>query len=137
MYHSCRTAKRIQSCTEESPFDSLAQEYDAWFGKEGRLIFSTEVKAFNWLLPSLPKPWLEIGVGSGRFAQALGISFGIDPSAKLLNIARQRGVTAFRGRAGERLFDDESFGTVFLIITLCFTISLSLTACFLETSSPL
>lgn len=52
----------------ESPFDHLALECDAWFDKEGSLIFFIEVQAFTELLPTLPKPWLEVGVGSGRFA---------------------------------------------------------------------
>ena len=103
-----------------SPFDDLATEYDAWFDKEGSLIFLIEVQAFKSLLPSLPKPWLEIGVGSGRFAQALGIETGLDPSIKLTEMARHRGVTAFIGRGEQKLFDEESFGTVFLIVTLCF-----------------
>ena len=51
-----------------SLFDELASEYDAWFDGEGSLIFSNEVQASRILLPSLPKPYLEIGVGSGRFA---------------------------------------------------------------------
>ncbi|MFC1934107.1 class I SAM-dependent methyltransferase [Chloroflexota bacterium] len=109
-----------QNNTEWSPFDDLALEYDAWFDKEGSLIFFIEVQAFNSLLPTLPKPWLEIGVGSGRFAQALGIETGVDPSSKLLQMARRRGINAFLGRGEQELFDEESFGTVFLIVTLCF-----------------
>jgi len=68
----------------------------------------------------LPKPWLEIGVGSGRFAQALGIETGINPSAKLLKMAERRRITVFRARGEERSFDKETFGAVFLILTLCF-----------------
>jgi len=103
-----------------SPFDELASEYDAWFDAEGNLIFRNEVKALQTLLPYLSKPWLEIGVGSGRFAQALGIETGIDPSAKLIEIAKSRGIKTFLGRGEEQIFDTESFGTVFLIVTLCF-----------------
>jgi len=112
--------RRRQNKTEWSPFDDLALEYDAWFDREGSLIFFIEVQAFKSLLPSLPKPWLEIGVGSGRFAQALGIETGVDPSTKLVEMAKHRGVTAFLGRGEQELFDEESFGTVFLIVTLCF-----------------
>ena len=103
-----------------SPFDGLAPEYDAWFDKEGSRIFFVEVKAFQELLPKLPKPWLEIGVGSGRFAQALGIETGIDPSTKLVEMARNRGINAYVGHGEQRLFDEESFGAAFLIVTLCF-----------------
>jgi len=114
-----RKRARINS-TDFSPFDELALEYDAWFDKDGSLIFFIEVQAFKALLPDLPKPWLEIGVGSGRFAQALGIGTGVDPSIKLVEMARLRGVTAFLGRGQQDLFDEESFGAIFLIVTLCF-----------------
>jgi SAM-dependent methyltransferase len=103
-----------------SCFDELAKEYDAWFDLEGKLIFFIEAQAFRSLLSFLPKPWLEIGVGSGRFAQALGIETGIDTSPKLVRIARKRGINAFVSHGERRLFDEESFGTVFLIVTLCF-----------------
>jgi SAM-dependent methyltransferase len=110
----------IQKNGSSSLFDDLAMEYDAWFDRDGSLIFFTEVRAFRTLLLSLPKPWLEIGVGSGRFAQALGIETGVDPSTRLIEMARQRGINAFLGRGEDELFDEESFGTVFLIVTLCF-----------------
>jgi len=101
-------------------FDSLASAYDAWFENEGKLIFDTEVQAFQRVLTLLPQPWLEVGVGSGRFAQALGIETGIDPSIKLLEMARSRGITGFLARGEEQFFDEETFGTVFVIVTLCF-----------------
>lgn len=112
--------KKGENSGNYSPFNELAQEYDAWFDGDGSLIFFNEVQAFRALLPSLPKPWLEIGVGSGRFAEALGIETGIDPSSKLLEIAKGRGINAFLGRGEDELFDEKSFGTVFLIVTLCF-----------------
>jgi len=106
-----------------SPFDELAAQYDAWFDEEGKLTFAIEVQAFGDVLPSLPKPWLEIGVGSGRFAQALGIETGVDPSVKLLQIAKHRGINTYLGRGEQQLFKRESVGTVFLIVTLCFLVS--------------
>jgi len=112
--------KGRQKNIEWSPFDDLASAYDVWFDKEGKLIFAIEVPAFHEVLPSLPKPWLEVGVGSGRFAQALGIETGVDPSIKLLEMARERGITGFLGWGEQELFEEESFGTVFLIVTLCF-----------------
>lgn len=111
---------RRQNNTEWSPFDDLALEYDAWFDNEGSLVFFIEVQAFKALLSSLPGPRLEVGVGSGRFAQALGIETGVDPSAKLLQIAKCRGINAFLGRGEREPFNEKSFGTVFLIVTLCF-----------------
>ncbi|HIE17316.1 MAG TPA: class I SAM-dependent methyltransferase [Dehalococcoidia bacterium] len=104
----------------ESPFDTLAGEYDAWFEDEGKITFAIEVEAFRRVLPLLPRPWLEVGVGSGRFAQALGIKIGIDPATKLLEIAKRRGINVFQAKGEERFFQTASFGTVFLIVTLCF-----------------
>lgn len=101
-------------------FDSLASVYDAWFEKEGKLIFTIEVKAFQEVLSFLSKPWLEVGVGSGRFAQALGIETGIDPSVNLLEMARSRGIDGYLARGEDNLFKEDAFGTVFLIVTLCF-----------------
>jgi len=106
--------------SDASPFDELAEAYDAWYEEEGKLLFEIEVRAFRETLTELPKPWLEIGVGSGRFAQALGIESGIDPSVELAEMARRRGITVYPGRGEETPFDKESFGTVFLIITICF-----------------
>lgn len=101
-------------------FDSLALAYDSWFDREGKVIFDVEVRAFQEVLTSLPKPWLEVGVGSGRFAQALGIDTGIDPSIKLLEMAGRRGITVLLGRGEQQIFNAAAFGTVFLIVTLCF-----------------
>ena len=103
-----------------SPFDSLASVYDSWFEEKGKLIFAIEVEAFQEVLPSLPKPWLEMGVGSGRFAQALGIETGVDPSVELLQMARGRGISVLAGKGEQQIFNAASYGTVFLIVTLCF-----------------
>lgn len=105
---------------EQSPFETLAREYDAWFDKEGELTFLTEVSAFQPLLGSLKKPWLEIGVGTGRFARALGIETGIDPSADCIGLARERGINAFIATGENTRLETGSAGTVFIITTLCF-----------------
>jgi len=106
--------------TRAPTFNDLASTYDEWFDGEGKLLFAIELHALQDILPSLPKPWLEIGVGSGRFAQALGIETGIDPSTKMLEITRKRGITAFLGRGEQQPFSEEAFGTAFLIFVLCF-----------------
>ncbi len=102
---------------EPSPFDSLAARYDAWYDGKGRTAFATELAALRPLLGGLPRPWLEIGVGTGRFAQALGIPLGIDPSVELLALARARGIETIYGEGEELPFKAASFGTVFLLTT--------------------
>jgi len=103
-----------------SPFDSLALDYDNWFETKGMLILTIETEAFRKILPLLPKPWLEVGVGSGRFAQALGIEIGLDPSVKLLDIARNRSLNVLLSKGENTPFADAAFGAVFFIVTLCF-----------------
>ena len=112
--------EEAKTMTEASPFDELAEVYDAWYEEEGKLLFEIEARAFRETLTELSKPWLEVGVGSGRFAQALGIESGIDPSVELAKIARRRGITVHQGKGEGTPFDKESFGTVFLIVTICF-----------------
>lgn len=101
----------------QTPFDALAQKYDSWYDTKGRVAFEVEVAALRPLLSGLPKPWLEVGVGTGRFAQALNIPVGIDPAGELLKLARRRGVQAIQA-SGENLpFPAVTFGSVFLLTT--------------------
>lgn len=104
-------------------FDAFARRYDAWFrGKRGRVIFPAEVEAVRLLLRRLAPPFLEVGVGTGAFAQALGVTLGVDPALGALRIARTRGVQTIRA-AGEALpFRDGAFGGVLLVSTLCFVV---------------
>ena len=101
-------------------FDHLSLIYDAWFEQEGRFAFASEVEAFRQVLPLLPKPWIEIGVGSGRFTQALDIDIGLDPAIKLVEMTRSRGISVLLGKGEEAPFKNSVFGAVFLIVTLCF-----------------
>jgi ubiquinone/menaquinone biosynthesis C-methylase UbiE len=105
---------------QPDPFDSLAADYDSWYDGKGRMAFEIELAALRPLLSELPKPWLEVGVGTGRFAQALGIPLGIDPSPALLAKARQRGIEVLYGEGEELVFRAGSFGTVFLLTTWAF-----------------
>ena len=63
---------------------------------------------------------LEIGVGSGRFAEALGIKFGLDSSRDLLKMAEKRGIIGILGKAERLPFKDESFEFAYMIFSLCF-----------------
>ncbi len=102
-------------------FDLLAVDYDKWFDSpEGRVLFEIEAEAVRLLMKDLEGPFLEIGVGTGRFAKELGIEFGIDPSPKLLGMALKRGIKVRKARGGNPPFKDACFGAVFILFTLCF-----------------
>jgi len=102
-------------------FESHASEFDVWYDTEaGKAIFAMEVDCLKPLLHSYPRPYLEIGVGSGRFAQALGVEYGVDPTSALLEKAKSRDIKVRRG-VGEKLpFPDGNFGGVLIALTLCF-----------------
>jgi len=99
-------------------FDRYWKKYDAWYEKN-KFAYLSELKALKKVLPK-KGDGLEIGVGTGRFAAPLGIRYGIDPSKRMLEVARKRGIKTRLGR-GERLpFRDSVFNYVAIIITLCF-----------------
>lgn len=102
-------------------FDEYAEEYDKWFDSpEGKPLFEMEVEAVRLLMKDLKHPYLEIGVGTGRFAKELGIEFGIDPSQRALEFAEKRGIKVKIARGEELPFEDQYFGGVFMLFTLCF-----------------
>ncbi len=99
-------------------FDKRCKQYDAWYDTHKAAFFS-ELAALRKVIPR-NKKGLEIGVGTGRFAAALGISMGIDPSPAMLEQASARGVNVRRGAGEDIAFFDESFDYVAIIIALCF-----------------
>ncbi len=99
-------------------FSLRARQYDSWYEKH-RYTYLSELKLFS-SLSSFPSPSLEIGVGTGRFAQPLKIDFGLDPSLPMLILARERGIKAVVG-VGESLpFLSASTASALLAVTLCF-----------------
>jgi ubiquinone/menaquinone biosynthesis C-methylase UbiE len=105
------------------PFDAMAADYDAWFEGAGKTVFDIEVRAFRDVLPRLPRPWLEVGVGSGRFAGALGIEMGLDPAIRVAEIAQRRGIAVVQGTAEKMPLAERVLGALFLIFTFCFLAS--------------
>jgi ubiquinone/menaquinone biosynthesis C-methylase UbiE len=63
---------------------------------------------------------LEIEVGTGRFAQPLGVAFEIDPSKKMLEIAKKRGIKTFVGKRENLPLGDNEFDYVLIVIVICF-----------------
>jgi ubiquinone/menaquinone biosynthesis C-methylase UbiE len=100
------------------PFELYYERYDAWY-ENNRNAYLSEIEAVRVVLPPGGRG-LEIGVGTGRFAAPLDISKGIDPSGKMISLARERGVDAERGRGEELNFGDNEFDLVALIVTICF-----------------
>ncbi len=114
-------------------FEEHAGRYDRWYETEpGRVLFEAELQALRRVAADLPGPRLEVGVGTGRFAEPLAIDVGVDLAYAGLGLYRQRtlGLTPPAGRRvpvhllqadGVRLpFASATIGTVFLIVSICF-----------------
>ena len=104
-----------------SIFDPIADAYDRWYDTpEGSTIFQEEIQCLRCLCDDYSGLWLEVGIGTGRFATALGITHGIDLSLCMVAKAARRGVRAQVGSAGHLPFRRESFDGVLMALTLCF-----------------
>jgi ubiquinone/menaquinone biosynthesis C-methylase UbiE len=99
-------------------FDQLADRYDSWFDRH-QAAFLSEIEAYKKVVPSSGEG-LEVGVGSGRFAAALGIKTGVEPSEKLCSLAKARGINVFKGNAESLPFPDHQFDFVLFSTVLCY-----------------
>jgi len=100
------------------PFEKHTDQYEKWFEKN-RFAYESELRAVKTLLPK-NGTGIEIGVGTGRFAAPLGIKLGVEPSRKMGNIARQKGIEVLDGVAEELPFDDAQFDFALMVTTICF-----------------
>ena len=98
-------------------FDRNWKKYEVWFEKHKATYFS-ELKALKKVIPE--GLGLEIGVGSGRFAQPLGAKIGIDPSKNMLKLAIKRSIEVILGTGENLPFKDLTFDFVLVIVTVCF-----------------
>ena len=103
---------------DSNPYETYADEYESWFN-ENDLLFSSELDAIRQLMPSFEKG-LEIGVGTGLFAQALGIKEGVEPSAAMRIKAELRGVRVLDAFAESLPFADGSYDLVLMVTVDCF-----------------
>jgi len=112
----------ITKSPEISVFDKYTERYDSWFtSPKGKVLFQNEVEAIKELIRGIEiGESLEIGVGTGAFAKALRIPYGVDPAWNSLLLAKRRGVEVVQGIAENLPFKDNSFDTVFIIVTICY-----------------
>jgi len=100
-------------------FSLVADRYDDWYRRH-RITAENEARLVGEALRGLPRPWAEIGVGTGFFAERLGIELGVDPSPEMLRIAHRRGVEALQALGEALPLRDGSVGAAVLVVTLCF-----------------
>jgi SAM-dependent methyltransferase len=100
------------------PFETDAERYDSWYERY-RPAYESELAAIRELLPAAGRG-VEVGVGTGRFAQPLGIGTGVEPSRAMARLARRRGVELLIGYAEKLPWEEASFDYVLMVTTLCF-----------------
>jgi ubiquinone/menaquinone biosynthesis C-methylase UbiE len=104
-----------------SVFEQEADRYDAWYDtSNGTALFEAELETIRPLIAGYEASGLEVGMGTGRFAQQLGIPYGVDPAVAPLRIAQHRSVTGIAARGEHLPFRDGVFSSVTFIFTLCF-----------------
>ncbi|WP_297501463.1 class I SAM-dependent methyltransferase [Thermococcus sp.] len=100
------------------PFERHHDRYENWFERH-RYAYLSELEAVRRLLPEDGKG-AEIGVGTGRFAQPLGIELGVEPSRAMAEVARKRGIEVIEEVAENLPFPDESLDYLLMVTTICF-----------------
>jgi SAM-dependent methyltransferase len=99
-------------------FDRHFREYEQWFS-DNCCAYRSELKAVGHMLPAAGEG-LEVGVGSGRFAEPFGIKIGLEPSAAMRRLAQSKGIEVYDGVAESLPFAGERFDFVLLVTTICF-----------------
>lgn len=99
-------------------FEQNPQHYDEWFDRH-IISYQSELLAIKQAIPK-NKKGIEIGVGTGRFAQPLNIEFGVEPSESMARLAEQRGVKVYKAFAENLPIEKETFDFALVVTTVCF-----------------
>lgn len=107
-------------------FDNNIADYEQWY-EDHKAVFESEVKALQEQFAKLPEDLhgIEVGLGTGRFADALGIKEGIEPADGMAEKAVQRGIEVMSGTAEQLPYADMHFDFV-LFVTICYLDQLKL-----------
>ena len=99
-------------------FDENTLDYDDWFDRH-KTAYQSESLAIEQAIP-VNKKGIEIGVGTGRFAQHFDIKHGVEPSENMARISEQRGIKVLRAVAEDLPIENGSFDFALLVTTVCF-----------------
>jgi SAM-dependent methyltransferase len=99
-------------------FDQHLDLYEEWF-TQFQPVFESEVAALSQVIRP-DRRSVEIGVGSGLFAQALGIGEGLEPSPVMAARARERGIAVEAGVAEALPYEDQQFDLALMVTAICF-----------------
>jgi SAM-dependent methyltransferase len=102
------------------PFNEHAAEYDEWFIKNP-FVFKSELHAIRTFMPKgKDRRGMEIGMGTGRFARALGIEEGIEPAEEMRKLAGKRGLHPLDAVAEDLPYRTGIFDVVLMNFCICY-----------------
>jgi SAM-dependent methyltransferase len=104
--------------TRTNPFDRHVDQFEKWF-EDNRYVYRSELQALEHFIPG-NKRGVEIGIGTGMFAEPLGIEIGVDPSPAMAKRSREKGLNVAIGRAEKLSFPDRCFDFALMVTTVCF-----------------
>lgn len=100
-------------------FNRYFKEYDDWF-IENKYVYLTELNCLKKAIDFKFKDSIEIGGGTGKFSKPLGIKLIVEPSKKMREIAKKRGIKTVDGFAEKLQFENNKFDLVLSAFTICF-----------------
>jgi SAM-dependent methyltransferase len=111
-------------------FDQHVKEYEEWFDHYP-YVFQTEIEAIREMLPEGEKlTGIEIGLGTGRYAEALNIKEGIEPARNMRALAIRRGIDTMDAVAEKLPYGDLRFD--FVLMAFCISYFRNLGSAFSE-----
>lgn len=100
------------------PFEQHFDQYEEWF-LENKAAYQSELEAVRRHMPKEGRG-IEIGVGSGLFAEPLEIHYGVEPSARMRKQAVKRGVNVIESVAEKMPIADNFYDFALMVTTICF-----------------
>lgn len=100
-------------------FNKNVEKYEKWYDDYPE-VYQSELAALKEQFLKLPENirGIEIGLGTGRFAQPLGIKEGIEPADAMAEKAIKRGIEIVKGFAENLPYSALQFDFV-LFVTIC------------------
>ncbi|AKA34270.1 class I SAM-dependent methyltransferase [Flagellimonas lutaonensis] len=100
-------------------FDEHVAQYEQWY-EDHPEAYQSEILALQEQFLELPQNirGIEVGLGTGRFSEPLGIKEGIEPSAEMAKRAMKRGIEIMKGTAERLPYAAMQFDFV-LFVTVC------------------
>lgn len=100
-------------------YDRNAEAYDAWYREKPHAsLFESEARAIAAF--DLEGFGVEVGVGTGVFSARLGVPLGLDPTVRMIQRTKRKGIDVIRA-VGEFLpLKSSCLDYVLFVFTLCF-----------------